>query len=148
MKRSLFLACLLTIPFSIHAQQKSAKDMYYEAFSNDVRLTFSIILAKDGQYGKPGDPAFNSMVNHIVSGMTRCHAEGMENFDSKHVEKAYEVVAKGGSYADATRAFNLSLAADAAEGGPAKDAVERSVKNSVEQGQGCVAGVMASATSR
>ena len=133
---------VLAVHITPLAEGQSAANMYYIAFKVQVSEVFSQLFSKSGQYGQPGNPIFESKLTSIVNGMARCHVEGMKNFDDIHVQKAYNAVANGGTYADAKMAFENSLAFSAADSEESRKIVARALTRSAEQGKRCVSAVM------
>lgn len=137
----LVLALCLVSSFSLAADEM-AKEKYKNSFSQQVKSSFSQVLASSGQFGQPGEEKFETKLKEIVTGLTACHMESMAYFSADIQTKTYDVVAKGGSYADAKMSMNSTLAAARAAGGESKTKIEEMVINSVEYGKQCMPKVL------
>lgn len=100
------------------------------------------MLASSGKFGQPGEEKFEAKLNEVVTGLTACHMESMVYFSTDIQTKTYDVVAKGGSYADAKMSINTALSAAGAAGGESQAKIKEMIINSVEYGKQCISKVL------
>ena len=137
--KKVVLGISLCLIFSISlAIDELAKEKYKSAFSQQVKASFTPILASSGQFGQPGENDFEAKLKEVVSALTVCHMESMAYFSADIQDKTYDIVAKGGSYADAKMFMNSILAAAGAAGGESQAKVQDMAVNSVEYGKQCL----------